>query len=195
MGPWDIVKGVGLIAGGVVQWIGGVAAASTPTGVGQIGGTLLIMNGSTTIGFGVATLINNGKKDIPTGTAQAICRGIDQINKDESHTAEKVGSMVDFLAGLPSGPVNSALQMTSNAANVVNGVATVETISNLSSSSSSNSNNADANKSQKENKNTEDKKGSSNSNDNAKQEKPKNSKPFYLDFSNAAPKDETGRKF
>jgi RHS repeat-associated protein len=145
---WDIVKGTGLIVGGIVQWVGGVAAASTPTGVGQIGGVALIMNGSANIAWGTAVLVNNGKKDIPTGTGQAIGRGVDNALGKKNHTYEKIGTGADFVSGLPSGPVSTPLKIADAAATTVDAVSTVETVQDLNNSeqnsSESNSNGNDS---------------------------------------------------
>jgi RHS repeat-associated protein len=131
-GPWDVIKGVGLIIGGVVQIVGGVASACTPTGVGQIGGVALIMNGSATIAWGSAVIVNNGEKDIPTGTGQAIGRILDQSNESDNHTFETAGSITDFFAGLPSGGASGkAIDLATNVANPINAVNTVETVINV----------------------------------------------------------------
>jgi len=145
---WDIVKVTGLIVGGVVQWVGGVAAASILTGVGQIGGVALIMNGSANIAWGTAVLVNNGKKDIPTGTGQAIGRVVDNASGNENHTYEKIGTGVDFVSGLPSGLVSTPLKIADAAATTVDAVSTVETVQDLNNSehnpSESNSNGNDS---------------------------------------------------
>jgi RHS repeat-associated protein len=132
MGPWDIVKGAALITGGAIQWVGGVAAVSS--GVGAPLGVALIMSGSATIGFGTAVLVNNGKENIPTGMGQALGRGYDLSTNNGSHTGEKVGAGLDFVSGIPTGPVNAALSTTSNVTTVISGISTGETISNLSTS-------------------------------------------------------------
>lgn len=131
---WDIVKGSALIVGGVAQWVGGVAIASTPTGVGQIGGVALIMNGSSNIAWGTVVLVNNGKKDIPTGSGQAIGRVADKASGNENHTYEKVGTGVDFVSGIPSPNISTALKVADALATVVTGSATVETVKKLSNS-------------------------------------------------------------
>ncbi|MDY0103510.1 MAG: RHS repeat-associated core domain-containing protein [Lentimicrobium sp.] len=133
MGPWDIVKGTALITGGAIQWVGGVAAISS--GVGAPIGVALIMSGSATIGFGTATLVNNGKKDIPTGMGQALGRGYDLSTKNGSHNGEKVGAILDFASGIATGPVNTGLSTTANITTLVSAASTVETVVNLPTSS------------------------------------------------------------
>jgi hypothetical protein len=132
MGTWDIVKGVALITGGAIQWVGGVAAVSS--GVGAPLGVALVMSGSATIGFGTAALVNNGKENIPTGMGQALGRGYDLSTNNGSHTGEKVGAGLDFVSGILTGPVNAALSTTSNVTTVISGISTGETIINLSTS-------------------------------------------------------------
>jgi len=139
MGPWDIVKGVGLIAGGVTQIAGGIALACVPSpGITQIGGGALITNGVMNIGWGGVTLANNGKEDLPSGTLQATGRGVDEFRGDENHTLEKIGTISDFALGLPSGTVGSTTSTISKAANIINAASAAETIikeSNLGNSS------------------------------------------------------------
>jgi len=128
-GPWDIVKGVGLIAGGVAQIAGGIALACVPSpGITQIGGGALITNGVMNIGWGGVTLLNNGKEDLPSGTLQATGRGVDEFRGDENHTFEKIGTTGDFVLGLPAGKVGSTTSTISKAANIINAASAVETI-------------------------------------------------------------------
>jgi RHS repeat-associated protein len=139
MRPWDIAKGVGLMAGGVVQIAGGIALACVPAGITQIGGGALITSGVVSIGFGGAVIVNNGKEDIPTGAGQAIGRKVDEKIGNGNHTYEKAGTITDFTTGLAGGPVSATLKVASGAATVVNAVATIETLNNLSGSESNSS--------------------------------------------------------
>lgn len=116
-GPWDIVAGVGLIGGGVAQMAGGVSLIAT--GVGAPLGVGLIMSGSSSIGFGVATIVNNGKKDIPTGWGQAAGRVYDKANKNSNQTGEIVGSIADWGLGFLGGPLKAPLKNVARASNVI----------------------------------------------------------------------------
>lgn len=135
---WDIAKGTGLVVGGAVQWAGGVALACTPTGVGQIAGVGLIMSGSSTMAWGTAVLLNNGKKDIPTGTKQAAGRIMDDYTGNENGTYEKVGTTLDFITGLPSGPVNGTLKTLDAVSTAVSAASTAETFIGSTSTSDNN---------------------------------------------------------
>ena len=97
-GPWDIVKGVGLIAGGVVQIAGGVALAATPSpGLTQVAGGALITNGVMNIGWGGTVIANNGEKDMAEGTLQAVGQKVDEGKGDGSTTFEQIGVVGDFF--------------------------------------------------------------------------------------------------
>lgn len=132
MGPWDIVKGVGLIAGGVAQIAGGIALACVPSpAITQVGGAALITNGVMNIGWGGVTLANNGKEDLPSGTLQATGRGIDDFRGDENNTMEKIGTVGDFALGLPGGSVSSTMTKIGKTSNLIDGLSTIETLVEL----------------------------------------------------------------
>lgn len=106
---WNAVKkGSITLVGGLASTIGGIAAASTPTGVGQVGGAVLISTGIPSIGLGIGTIVKGFKDDgtageMPQGVNEALGIAGDKLLGNDNGELRKVGEVVDVAASLAGG--------------------------------------------------------------------------------------------
>lgn len=98
-----VLEGVATFTGGLLATAGGIAAAGTPTGVGQVGGAFLISTGVPAMGFGVAQVIdgiqNDGAFDIPGGVTEAVGLAADKGLGNENNELRITGSITDMVSG------------------------------------------------------------------------------------------------
>ncbi len=108
---WDaIIKGSATFIGGLGSTVGGVAAASTPTGVGQIGGAVLITSGIPAMGLGIgmiaAGIKDNGTADkIPGGLIETVGMAGDAVLGNENGELRNVGAAADIATNVIAGGV------------------------------------------------------------------------------------------
>ena len=109
---WNaIVKGTATLIGGAGSVIGGVAAASTPTGVGQVGGAMLITSGVPAMGLGIAKIVEGIKddgsnKNVPGSVIESLGMAGDKVLGNENGQLQSTGAALDIglnigVGGIP----------------------------------------------------------------------------------------------
>jgi RHS repeat-associated protein len=96
-----IMKGSAMVVGGLTSVIGGVAAASTPTGVGQYAGGAAIVTGVPTMGVGIGMIVAGIKDDgtaekVPTGPGETAGMAGDKLMGNENNELRNAGSALDL---------------------------------------------------------------------------------------------------
>ncbi len=106
-GPWDVVKGGLTTTGGAVMWAAGVTLVAT--GAGTPLGVVMIMGGATTIGLGVAQIVdgavNNGANDIPSGPGELMMTAADKVAGNVNGELRKYGALGDLGFSLVAGGI------------------------------------------------------------------------------------------
>ncbi|ASB48638.1 hypothetical protein CDL62_05525 [Alkalitalea saponilacus] len=104
---WKTVgSGIAVTAGGLTSTIGGIGAAITPTGAGQVGGAALISAGIPSIGLGIiieGVRDNGNGQNIPGGLGEAGGMMYDQAKSDGGTAGRQIGTLVDFGVNVSGG--------------------------------------------------------------------------------------------
>jgi RHS repeat-associated protein len=128
---WKAIwKGSAMVIGGLASTIGGVAAASTPTGVGQVTGTFLVTTGVPTMGVGIGMIAAGIKDDgtskkIPGGPVETTGIIGDKLLGNENDELRKAGSVGDIVLNLAAGAPKTAIEQ------VALGVQVATTVSDI----------------------------------------------------------------
>jgi len=108
---WDAVwQGIAGFTGGLASTTGGVAAAMTPTGVGQLGGAALISLGVPAMGLGIAKIVtgfkdNGSAENVPLGLGETLGMGVDKVAGNENGEFRKIGAVTDIVTNLAVGGI------------------------------------------------------------------------------------------
>jgi hypothetical protein len=144
-----IVKGAATLVGGLGATIGGVAAASTPTGVGQIGGVILISTGVPAMGLGIGQIVdgivNDGSTDLPSGIMESTLKAVDATVGNGETNLGDIGAVMDIGISLVGGLPSTAVEQ------VALGVEVISTANDLIGSNDNNGTNTSESVDQTEN--------------------------------------------
>ena len=108
-----ILKGAATFTAGLGSTVGGVAAAMTPTGVGQVGGAILISTGTASMGLGASMIVDGAKDgtlDIPGGVNEGLGMALDDISGNENEGFRKAGAVADVAANFAGGAPETAIE-------------------------------------------------------------------------------------
>ena len=141
---WNaIIKGSATFVGGAGSVIGGVAAASTPTGVGQIGGAMLITGGIPAMGLGIAKIVEGIKddgsnKNVPGSVMESLGMAGDAVIGNDASQLQNAGTVLDIATNLSVGGIpKTVIEQGALAVEVIStGQAIVESIQNNNNSTS-----------------------------------------------------------
>lgn len=106
---WNaVLQGSAAFVGGLGSTIGGVAAACTPTGVGQIGGAVLISTGIPAMGLGIAKIAagikdNGSAENVPLGLGETLGMAGDAVVGNENGELRNVGAVTDIATSVVAG--------------------------------------------------------------------------------------------
>ena len=108
-----VLKGVATITAGAISTFGGIAAALTPTGAGQIGGAVAITTGIPAMGIGVGIIVdgfaNDGAKNLPSGPLETAGLVGDKLLDNKNNELRNSGSVADIVTGGKPGNVTEAV--------------------------------------------------------------------------------------
>jgi len=122
---WKAIwQGSAMVVGGLASTIGGVAAALTPTGVGQIGGAFLISTGVPTMGVGIGKIVsgildNGTAEKIPGGPLETGGMIGDALLGNENNELRKTGSVLDIGVNLATGGTKTAIEQVALGVQVI----------------------------------------------------------------------------
>ncbi|NPD44852.1 RHS repeat domain-containing protein [Lentimicrobium sp. S6] len=110
-----IMKGSAMVVGGLTSVIGGVAMASTPTGVGQYAGGAAIVTGVPTMGVGIGMIAAGIKDDgtaqnIPTGPGETAGMAGDKLMGNENNELRNAGSALDLGINIATANPQTAIE-------------------------------------------------------------------------------------
>jgi RHS repeat-associated protein len=149
-----VIKGAATFTAGLGGTVFGVAAASTPTGIGQFGGAILITTGVPAMGLGLGQIvdgfINNGATNLPGGFGETLGMSVDKVLGNENGGLRKAGSVIDIATNFSAGTPATVAEK------VAIGVLTVDILKNIVGSGEDNkSQTGETTKNSKGNKNIE----------------------------------------
>ncbi len=96
------VSGVILIVDGSIKTSGGLVTAfvTSETGVGAVGGIVVMNYGIAEFALGISTIMNeatDSNKDIPSGPTEAVGNAVDKATGNEKGTYSTIGAGADLI--------------------------------------------------------------------------------------------------